>query len=326
MSALLVALNFFYVRFGLPRDLKRYSPMVLRFDSVSAQAQLLYLGESSNWTTAPGDTDKRSISDMASAQLEHDQLIDFTEPATHASFYRRLLERIPEESDVHTVVVTMNLRSFGADWVHSRLEPQLERQMFLAEIKPSLWARLRLGFGSSVLDSPERQERIRNRLWALETLPPDMPYPSTRLWDRNLNERGWLDAARVRRQDSTELACHYVKSYGFSIDTATHPRIRDFDAIADLSRRRNWRLVFFILPENIRQAEALAGPELADLMRRNRDLIRDRYQNQGVEVVDRLEALPVSNFIDRDWTTEHYTLEGRKTAADALALQLRSKR
>ena len=324
MFALLFALNLVYARFGLKADLERYSPMVLRFDSIASATEALYMGESSNWTTAPADTDMRSISQMVADRLPELGLIDFTEPATHASYYLRLLERVPPEAKLKTVVVTLNLRSFGADWVHSRLEPQLERQMFLAEIKPSLFARLRLGFGSTVLDSPERRERIRNRWWDRESLPADMPYPSTRLWDRALNERGWLDSDRNRQQDSTQLGCHYVKSYGFAIDTASHPRVRDFDSIARLAKRRQWRLVLLILPENIRQAEALAGLELARLMRRNRDLLMARYESMGVEVVDQLDALPASSFIDKDWTTEHYNQEGRRTIADALVLRLNS--
>ncbi len=40
---------------------------------------------------------------------------DITQDAAHAEVYYYLLKNIPEHSQVKTVVVTMNLRSFGAN-------------------------------------------------------------------------------------------------------------------------------------------------------------------------------------------------------------------
>ncbi|MBI1316430.1 hypothetical protein GC167_06165 [bacterium] len=315
-----------YRRVHYAADMRLYAPAVVRFDSVvGLDGDVLYLGESSNWTTGPEDRDMRSISQMVGDALFPVVVRDFTEPATHGGHYRRLLERIPDFSGIETVVVTLNLRSFGPDWVYSRLEPQLARQFLLAELEPRLWARLRIGLGSSVLDSPERLEGLRNRQWASVVLPAPAPYPTTRAWDRALNEIGWLDADRMRNQDSTELACHYVKSYGFGIDPARHPRVRDFDAMADWARTRGKRLVFLLLAENVQQAEALAGPEIAELMRAHADFLVHRYRSRGIEVVNALEVLPPSAFIDKDWTTEHYTEAGRSVLARRLTHQLQTQ-
>ena len=59
-------------------------------------------------------------------------------------------------------------------------------------------------------------------------------------------------------------------------------------------------------------------------MRRNRDYLMERYGGRdGVTVVNNLSLIRDVNFIDQDWTTEHYYEEGRRIIAGQLAWALK---
>jgi hypothetical protein len=131
------------------------------------------------------------------------------------------------------------------------------------------------------------------------------------------------DSGEVDREQ-TILACHYIKAYGFQIDTLKNPRIADFDAIAELARERGWRLVFNLMAENMEKAEELVGEDLIFLMNQNRKLLKDHYGYRGVLVVDNLDVVEDEQYIDRDWTTEHYAEKGRKAIARRVAEALKT--
>ena len=60
-------------------------------------------------------------------------------------------------------------------------------------------------------------------------------------------------------------------------------------------------------------------------MKQNRDYLMDRYGHlDGVTVVDNLNLVRDVNFIDQDWTTEHYYAEGRHIIAEQVAEALRA--
>ena len=84
--------------------------------------------------------------------------------------------------------------------------------------------------------------------------------------------------------------------------------------------------VFFnILPENINLADSLVGKELVYLMRKNRDFLVQRYSGKGVVVIDNLESVQSDYFIDKNWTTEHYTDKGRIIIAKNIVEHLNLK-
>ena len=131
------------------------------------------------------------------------------------------------------------------------------------------------------------------------------------------------DSGKIDRAQ-TELACHYIKAYGFQIDTLRNPRIADFDAIVELAREREWNLVFNLMAENMEKAGYLVGDDLLYLMNANRELLKNYYGSRGVLVVDNLSRVEDEQFTDQDWTTEHYGERGRKTIAKQVALALKT--
>ncbi|UPT67594.1 MAG: hypothetical protein M0D57_02665 [Sphingobacteriales bacterium JAD_PAG50586_3] len=77
------------------------------------------------------------------------------------------------------------------------------------------------------------------------------------------------------------------------------------------AKKKNINVVFNLLAENTQYADSLVGPVLVNLMRENRDLLIKRYTAQGAIVVDNLELVNGHDYIDQNWTTEHYNQTGR---------------
>ena len=94
------------------------------------------------------------------------------------------------------------------------------------------------------------------------------------------------------------------------------------NAIVEMARERGWKLVFNLMAENMEKGGELVGEDLIFLMNENRKLLKERYGSRGVLVVDNLDAVEDAQFIDRDWTTEHYAEQGRKTIARRVAEEL----
>jgi hypothetical protein len=58
-------------------------------------------------------------------------------------------------------------------------------------------------------------------------------------------------------------------------------------------------------------------------MNENRQLLKDYYGSRGVLVVDNLDVVEDAQYIDQNWTTEHYAEKGRKKIARRVATALK---
>ena len=288
---------------------------------------MLYYGESSDISYHPDDSIKKSISSLTAEYFPETVLNAIDQPAFHAGNYLILLQHIPEDAPLETVIVTLNLRSFDAAWIYSDLETALQKSMVLIDPRfPPLINRIRLSFKDYEIKSDEERHQQVLEAWEENKLvfPSPFKYDNVVDWDHGMAKGGYSrrDSATMD-QAMAELACQYIKTYAFQIDTLNNPRIRDFDAITELARKRNWNLVFNLLAENVEKVQVLVGDELVWLIRKNRDLLVERYTRKGVIVVDNLESVPDKEYIDRNWTTEHYAQKGRMIIARNLADSLR---
>jgi hypothetical protein len=206
------------------------------------------------------------------------------------------------------------------------LETPLQESIVLLKARPALFNRFLLSFKGYDVRTNKEREQQRDKY---EKVPLHFLYPFPY---RNIPE--WREAqARIEipnpdtasKVNLTMLGYTYVYVYAFQIDTLTNPRIKDFDRIVRLAKQRGWKLYFNLLAENTEQAQQLVkhSDDLLFLMRQNRDLLVERYHKQGVTVIDNLEAVPDSAFLDRDWTTEHYTKHGRAIIAQRVAEAIR---
>jgi hypothetical protein len=310
-----------YKVFYHENDLQEYSPLINTIRGISSDCDVLYLAESSNFTAHSNDKDKRRINQMASDYFSDLVFCQIDQGALHAGNYKIILQNLTKHPNLRTVIVTMNLRSFGADWIHSELETALQKQMIFLEKYPPLINRIRLALRAyDIKTKEERRADVLNE-WSKNTLrfSHEFPYKSVNEWDRARANGSFLNEDGSWNMELIELSCHFVKNYAFLIDTIKNPRIMDYDAIVKIAKENNWNLVFNILAENVEKAKELAEPELLQLMEQNRDILVSRYTKKGVMVVDNLDDVPDEQYIDRHWPTEHYAEEGRRAIAKNLA-------
>lgn len=326
LLVLILLINLVYKQFFFEKDLQKYSSIINLVRSVPLDADVIYLGESSNNTTRGDDLDKRKISDFIADHYPGLGIYDLTKPAAHAGIFKVLLEHMPEESEVETVIVTLTLRSFNAQWIHSPLETSLQKSLVLLRPYPPLANRFLLSF--KAYEIKDRKERTKDfqKQWVRDKFhfPYEFPHEHVREWDRWMSYNGIKNDSGEVDREQTILACHYIKAYGFQIDTLTNPRIADFDAIVEVARERDWKLVFCLMAENMEKADELVGEDLIFLMNENRKLLKDYYGSRGVLVVDNLDYVEDEQYIDRNWTTEHYGEKGRKIIAKHVAEELKT--
>lgn len=299
-------------------ELKDQGPMLYNLLEYQWHNDVLYFGESSNYWVSSEDNDKRTISDMINDSIEGMRLSGLQVPAYHAGMFLPVIKLIEPGSRVKSIVVTMNLRSFDKPWIYSTQEGALLRTKCFYYDKHPLYNRLcaTLGYYSN----PSAEEQDEKMLYCFEHDSIKVDFPLK--WQ---TVNSWKDHVLYYKPDSStdeekqSLAHHYVKAYAFSIDTINNPRIKDFDAIVQVCKAKGIKLYFNLLSENVAWADSLVGPDLARVMRYNRDLLVNRYSSMGVTVIDNLELVPAQNFGEKTWTTEHYDQYGRLMVARKVA-------
>lgn len=323
---LMILFSVIYSNYYHEKDLLQHASIIKRIRTISPECNILYLAESSNASFPPYDIDKRRISEMANDFYPNLHICHIDQGAYHAGNYRYILENIPENTSIETLVVTMNYRSFGQGWIYSSLETSLQKQMiFLHKKRPPFFNRLILAFRAYPIKTEKEWLDLMRKKWKKDKLsfPHQFPYNNVNDWDKNKWNQGVPDSNGTKDKFKSELACHYIKNFAFHIDVNNNVRVKDFDAIVDIAKERNWNLVFNLLAENMVQAKELVEPELQWLMKQNRDILINRYAKQGIIVVDNLCDVNDSLFYERNWPTEHYSETGRKIVSKNLADSLK---
>ena len=321
---ILIISNELYTNYLLESDIKKHTYREIA-DVIPKDSEIVYFGESSNFNTYYEDKDKRSISEYIANYFPTKRFGTVHKGALHAGVYKYLMQHFPEENPIETIVVTLNLRSFSANWIYSELETALTKSIVLLKKGPALKNRFLLSFkGYDIKTKEQRVKQFKNK-WEESTLqfPWDFPHLNVNRWDKAMDKQGIRNPDGTKDWKTTTLACHYIKSYAFQIDTLSNPRIKDFDEIVEYATSKGWNVVFNLLAENTDKAQELIGDDLLYLMRQNRDLLVKRYQKKGAIVVDNLEEIEALYFTDKDWATEHYWENGRKTIAKNVADSLR---
>jgi hypothetical protein len=320
---ILGAANFIYIKTFWKEDLRSAGALTALLNAKDS-ADIIYIGESSNTTCSEKDSSKKSISQFASDYFPSLVLRQIQKEATHAGNYIFLIEHLQNPGRIKTVIVTLNLRSFDASWINSRLETSLSNTNILLKKYPPLLNRFLLSLSTS--EKKPEKEREQAITFHLKNDPLNFPYEfkykNAYAWDSAVAKQGLVimpEDNKLHVSPKAELACHYIKAYAFNIDTSNNPRIADFDKIVKLCKEKNLHLVLNLMAENIQYADSLVGKDLVFLLKRNRDLLMKRYDKNGVIVVDNLESVRGLDYIDQNWTTEHYDQYGRMKIAQNLA-------
>ncbi len=305
--------NFIYTKYYYKNDIKILdATMLQKIDSLQNICDVLYFAESSNGTVSNNDTCQLAISEMID-ELSPLKVGAIDHGAVHARSYLQLIKNIKPNSKVKTLIITLNSRSFGSPWINSQVETNLSQADIIYEPSLPIIKRLKLAFNYYDNKSVEFRNLMNEKNWSEQKLnvPKNFPYKTVRQWDNAMANGTYLLPDGKWDSPKITLACHYIKTYAFSIDTNSNPRIKNFDEIVELANEKKLNLVFHLLAENMQYADSLVGKELVNIMNENKQLLIDRYTKKGVTVVNSFNLVNGKDFIDQDWTTEHYNQTGR---------------
>lgn len=322
IAVLLVVFNIIYEHTFWKSDVKAHADMLQALNDVQDSTDILFLSSSSNYFYPKSDTNKLFISEWLQLFYPKQRVNAIYKGYLHAGMFRSILENIHENSPIKTVVLELNLRSFGAYWLYSNVETSYSAQQLLMDTKKPLLLR-RFLLSLDYYDNKTNHQRELQYLsaWENDTLnfPKHFPFHNVKVWDWHLathgdfkNSDGQVDMLK------RGFTCNIVKSFAFQIDVNKHPRIADLDAIVQWAKKRNIHLVFAIMPEDLERASSMVGDEINWFLEKNKALIVQRYGPQGVIIVDGLNLLNSQNFYET-YPTEHYISPGRALVAQKIA-------
>ncbi len=303
-------LNEIYSWHHFDEDVARFADQYHQVLKVK-DADVIYFSASSNFGPDDGsETHPLKISQILSNLLGGAiQVEAVNKPASHLGSFNNYLALLPENATCETLVVTVNLRSFGPDWIHSELETSLNQAAVFYNQRPALFNRLLLSLRAYDDRSISERQALRNEAWNNAPLPFEAPMHNVTSW---CAVEKWGDWRNPKRQ----LADQFIKQYGFVID-AQNPRVKDLSSLIERAKARKMQLVLHLLPENLERADELVGNELTSLMRENAAWLQETYK-EDVIWIDNLDLLGDKHFRDRDFPTEHYDADGRLRIAERI--------
>ena len=315
---IVVASILVYNKFIWPIDRYMHADLLDALDKNRDSAAIIYIGESSNFWNAKEEHDKRSISEMIAENLEF-PLLTLNKSAYHLGIYKPLFKHINKRKNVKHVVLTINLRTFGPPCVHGEFETSLQKDALFLSNQVPIVKKLKAVFNMYDNQSADDRNKVLWQHWTKDTLNLN----GTTL--KFVNVKNWcavdkfMDSNNIEDMPKRVLADHYIKAFGFNLN-AKNERVKDLDAIVALAEKQHYQLYLLIMSENIHWADSLAGKDLGNLIRTNRDYLVKRYQSSNhVQIIDNLETVKSAYFGEKDWTTEHYYWQGRKQIADSVS-------
>ena len=322
---IVAASNLVYTLFLFPNDFKEYSPELQAIKQSIDSTDVYYFGESSNTSFVYQDSSYNSISKLCSQFFPNLYFRNVNKEATHAGIYARWLKMFDENKRYpKALIITLNLRSFNAAWIHSSIENSLQEALVFSNSSPALVNRFFLSLQAFSHKTDEEADALTKKDWREQDLrfPYETKYSTVKHWDDLMADGGHLNADGTWNGKKIELACHYIKAYALALDSE-NVRVQDFDQIYKWCGNHGVKLYLNLMAENVQYADSLVGKDLVFLMRRNHDFLVNRYNRAHCRVADNFDKVEGKLFIDQNWTTEHYLLKGRMVIAKNLAEEIK---
>jgi len=276
-------------------------------------AEILYFSSSTNKAFGPSDIDQRSIMQIVQDSIRQ-KIVSIDTGAIHCGIFYEILKRIPENQAIDRIIIDLNIRSFGNNWIHSGLENSLQRNLVYWNNYPGVLNHLRASLKMYNYQSPAEHNR------AIEygekfTQPP--------FGNSHGTIKKWCDSL-FKTTDAPDEGMTMIRHFGHFIDEK-NSMLRNVDLIVEWCRKRNIPIVFVILPENVKRMEHLVDKDLRELVEQNAAFLQKRYSNKSVEVINLASDLEETVFFE-SFPTEHYTSIGRKHIAQKMIERINSKK
>ncbi|MFK7757182.1 MAG: hypothetical protein AB8B53_09655 [Flavobacteriales bacterium] len=315
--------NFIYKATFYKSDIAQHADVLENLWSVPEASEAIYFGESSNLYKTNPWANEPKISQIIDSLLPELNVGTVDNSGLHSGTYLALIKNIPSNSEVHTLIITMNIRSFGATWRYAIGENYLAKTEEMLASRPAIINKFIVSLKE--YDYKPDSSRTKQMLSAYRTEKfeiPNFKYNNIHDWDSAMAWGEWKDANPHLYKENLPLAASYIKNYAFSIDTLTNERLYDFDQIMNEADARDYKVVFNILDFNHEEGFKLVGPELKYLTDQTRDFLINRYEKRGALMVNNLYSISDSCFTDRVWPTEHYSLAGKEKVANKVAREM----
>ncbi len=338
IAAFLFLLNFIYSRYFFDADIKKFSRVKPNIEDAFKNAEIVYLGESSNTSFNPWtDTLSQSISDFIQLYLPDSSITAITHEGYHPGLFRQMLNLIPSDKSkrkVKTIILGVNMRTCGPSAIFSGNEASNQREALFYSQRPPLLSRIFMGL--HFYDSRVESERTRMKFQWWRTQPinkesfSNLKYNTAFEWITELDK---LYGDSIP-EEIKYMASAYVKEFAFVLDE-NNQRIQDLKSIVDYCNQKNLKLLFHILPPNRFHASMLfsyyeeglikMGNSLTQIMDYNYQFLMKEFTKWGVPVIDnyKLESASGENkgarFTDQWYPTEHYDAVIRRDIAESIS-------
>ncbi len=267
----LIVLNFIYKVTLWKSDMEEYSGVYQKIENAK-NADILYLGDCSDSYFGKENEGEKGIGQLLDSLLLDKNVETISEIGFHAGMYYSILNQVPDESKIKTVIVTMNLRSFSELIMNNYTSNSINQRLIILDNNyPVLLNRFFLSFRKAKLYTGDEYIAMRIKGWKENKITlQSTQYKTLYAWKQAFENGECANYNKNWNELMKEKGLAFITNYGFQINPKENLRISDFDKIVSLSNKRNWQLIFHLLPENIQESKELVGEYLIELIKYNR--------------------------------------------------------
>lgn len=280
-------------------------------------ARVVYLGDSSVFTSSRSDRDRRTMVEYT-AEILGEPVTDASHAAHNPMVYRAMaaaLARFP--GDTRLLVVPINLRSFSEPWLSHPGFLFTRRQAFFGWLgghgslsdTVTAWRedeeQLMVAWRDQIVhDDQYRLGRIGDILEQINNVPP--PEQRTEALRRKLT------------------GLRFAYNYGGQI-TRDHRMFRYIDEMMSALDGSGIQVLFYLTPLNYGDIQQYAGLRLTKRVVAGAATVRDYFKRRGWPLIDLSGLAPPHQFLDRYFASEHLLEASRRQVAAQVAAGIRQQ-
>jgi len=287
-----------HIRIPSGGDTGEWNRIALLDKYLKQQVEVLYFGDSTNWYSPKGETDRRSVSKMLKQMLPRYKIGSVAHAAFQMDVYAAYCQYIVRLAKCpKIIIIPVNMRSFSPQW---DLEPlyQFEKE------KAFLEGGLRRAFYTPLRVFQYKFSEISRE-----------QYLDTPVFKGDAK----IGTLRKMRGMKKQLILRYLYPL-----TPEHRKLASLRRIAGLLSRRGIKAIFYITPIDHETGEAYLPGEFERYLARNTRFIHEQLMGSSHRLLDLSQDLSAAHFAwkSKGGPNEHLNRDGRQYVAAMLAKEL----